>query len=573
MSRESLGAVILAGHRQWPYICHDPGKECPKNPPLGAMPPIMPQSSRFAIFLVAMVVASLRGLPVFASDDFAFYHENVLGTSLALHVRCDSEEAARRAEACVLGEIDRLAAIFSGYDPGSEFSRWQAAPKASVPVSAALYDVLLASESWRVRSGGAFDTRAGVYSRLWTGCAQLGRLPTESETRAAKEMLKTPAWRLVPMALLVERLSDCPVSLDGIAKGYIVEQACEKASREHALVRGLVLNVGGDLRVRGQIDQTIGIAAPWADSESSEPLIRIAVKDKSVSTSGNSQRGFTINGKWYSHIFDPRSGLPVDRVRSATVVADRGVDADALAKVCGVLEPDESVRLINSLAGVDCLILTADGRVAKSAGWHALERPAPVTLALAAQQDGGLAAKASANPGTAESKATLRPDWDSEFELVVNFEINRPDDEKGRYRRPYVAVWVEDGEGMPVRTLALWVSMGGSGPFQWLPDLKRWFKSEQDRKAAEKKDIFFTVSRPTRPPGKYKVIWDGKDNHGKQLPGGDYTLTVEAAREHGTYQSMRKQITLSNKPFTEDLKGNVEIRSASIEYRRKAAAK
>jgi hypothetical protein len=55
--------------------------------------------------------------------------------------------------------------------------------------------------------------------------------------------------------------------------------------------------------------------------------------------------------------------------------------------------------------------------------------------------------------------------------------------------------------------------------------------------------------------------------------GGDYTITVEAAREHGTYQSMRKQVALSNKPFTEDLKGNVEIRSASIEYRRKAAAK
>jgi thiamine biosynthesis lipoprotein len=533
----------------------------------------MPQSSRFAPYLVGTIVVSLYGLPVTAADDFGFYHENVLGTSLALHVRCDSEEAARRAEACVLDEIDRLAAIFSGYDPGSEFSRWQAAPKDWFPVSAALYDVLLASESWRIRSGGAFDPRSGVYSRLWAGCAQLGRLPSEAEISAAMENLKTPAWRLGPMALLVERLSDCPVSLDGIAKGYIVEQACEKVFKEAASVRGLVLNVGGDLRVRGQIDQTIGIAAPWADSESSEPLVNIAVKDKSVSTSGNSQRGFIINGKWYSHIFDPRSGMPVDRVRSATVVADRGVDADALAKVCVVLKPDESVRLIDSLAGVDCLILMADGRVAKSARWHTLERPAPVTLAMALEQNGGSAAKDSANPDAAESKATLRPDWNPEFELVVNFEINRPEDETARYRRPYVAVWVEDGEGMPVRTLALWVSMGGSGPFQWLPDLKRWFKSEQDRKTAEKKDIFFTVSRPTRPPGKYKVIWDGKDNHGKQLGGGNYTITVEAAREHGTYQSMRKEITLSNKPFTEDLKGNVEIRSASIEYRRKAATK
>ena len=40
------------------------------------------------------------------------------------------------------------------------------------------------------------------------------------------------------------------------------------------------------------------------------------------------------------------------------------------------------------------------------------------------------------------------------------------------------------------------------------------------------------------------MIWDGKDNHGKQLGGGEYTIFIEAAREHGTYQSIRKQVTL-----------------------------
>ncbi len=162
---------------------------------------------------------------------------------------------------------------------------------------------------------------------------------------------------------------------------------------------------------------------------------------------------------------------------------------------------------------------------------------------------------------------------EKDFELIVNLEINHPQAEKGRYRRPYVAIWVEDSEGKAVRTLALWVSMGGSGPFQWLPDLKQWFKSEEERKVAEKQDIFFTVARPTRLPGKYRMIWDGKDNHGKRLGGGEYTIFIEAAREHGTYQNIRQHITLSDKPFREDLKGNVEIRSASIEYRRKTAAK
>ena len=53
------------------------------------------------------------------------------------------------------------------------------------------------------------------------------------------------------------------------------------------------------------------------------------------------------------------------------------------------------------------------------------------------------------------------------------------------------------------------------------------------------------------------------------VEGGQYTIYIEAAREHGTYQSIRKPITVANKPFTEQLKGNVEIKSASVAYRRR----
>ena len=88
----------------------------------------MPQTSRFAVTLVSLIFTQSFCGPAVASDDFSFYHENVLGTSLELCVRADSLQAARQAEHRVLTEIDRLALIFSGYDPTSEFSRWQAAP-------------------------------------------------------------------------------------------------------------------------------------------------------------------------------------------------------------------------------------------------------------------------------------------------------------------------------------------------------------------------------------------------------------------------------------------------------------
>ena len=82
---------------------------------------ISPSVARFAgVLLYALVAGAARG-----GQDYEFRHENVLGTSLELCVRADTEHAARSAEAAALAEIDRLALVFSGYDAASEFCRWQ----------------------------------------------------------------------------------------------------------------------------------------------------------------------------------------------------------------------------------------------------------------------------------------------------------------------------------------------------------------------------------------------------------------------------------------------------------------
>ena len=541
--------------------------------------------TRIVAGLLIFLFGAASAISARAETDFEFYHENVLGTSLELRVRADNQNAAEAAEERVLREIDRLAAIFSGYDPASELSRWQERRPGSRAVSAELFEVLQSCETWIERTDGAFDPRTEALTRLWRRCAREDRRPNSEELTQAKAIMTPPAWKLDLATRRAERVSNCPLSLNGIAKGYIVGRACDAGLGEKNGVSGLLLNVGGDLRVCGALTRTIGIVTPWADSESSDPLMFIKVKNRSVATSGRSQRGLQIGGKWYSHVFDPRTGEPVERVSSATVVAGRSIDADALAKACCVLEPKESLRLIESLPETECLIVLSSGEIVKSRGWSDLESPPMVAFASSDDQEPKPKTKTKTKPvaeAPAENEdenekeakkadAKPRPEvpWNKDLELLINFEINRPASRKGRYRRPYVAVWVEDLDGHPVRTLSLWVSMSGAGPFQWLPDLKRWYQADQGRKTTEKKEILFTVSRPTREPGKYNVIWDGKDNNGKQLAGGDYTVTIEAAREHGTYQSIRKKVVLEGKPFTEELKGNVEIKSASIEYRRK----
>ncbi len=71
----------------------------------------------------------------------------------------------------MLREVDRLAAIFSGYDRASEFSRWQASLNRPAKVSPELFDVLQAFDRWIATSGGAFDPRVEALTRLWSGCA------------------------------------------------------------------------------------------------------------------------------------------------------------------------------------------------------------------------------------------------------------------------------------------------------------------------------------------------------------------------------------------------------------------
>jgi hypothetical protein len=155
------------------------------------------------------------------------------------------------------------------------------------------------------------------------------------------------------------------------------------------------------------------------------------------------------------------------------------------------------------------------------------------------------------------AKATNK--WDAKMELEVAFEINKPEGGR-RYQRPYVAVWLEDAKGLPVRTLSLWYQTGKGN--RWLPDLKRWFK------ANDGSDLAATISSPTREPGTYKLVWDGKNDKKVLVDQGEYFICIESAREHGPYQLIRERLECAGTPFNKTFSGNDEIKGASVVYRK-----
>lgn len=156
--------------------------------------------------------------------------------------------------------------------------------------------------------------------------------------------------------------------------------------------------------------------------------------------------------------------------------------------------------------------------------------------------------------------------FDTRFELAIGIEIAAQ--EGRRAKRPYVAAWLENQDGKPVRTLSLWVQNTGRGP-RWIPDLRRWFRGEQSRQSSDGGNLIESISSATRLPGKYELVWDGKDDKGKLVDQGEYTLFIEAVREHGTYQLISQKLSIADKPFSTTYAGNVELSGGSIEFRKR----
>lgn len=462
---------------------------------------------------------------------YTFQHENVLGTSLELKIAAPSPKGAETAEAAALAEIARQAGILSSYDPDSEFSRWFRTSVRPVRVSAELFETLSLFDQWRARTDGALDPAAEAICRVWKSAAAAKRVPSKEELAGAVAEVRRQHWKLDAANRTATHLSGVPLVLNSFAKSYIVNRSAE-AALAAGNATAVVVNIGGDLVVRGAWTETVDVADPLNAAENAAPIAHLAIHDRAVATSGSYRRGVEIAGRHYSHIVDPRTGEPADSILSATVIAPSPADAGALATAFSVMTPDESRRLAATMPGVEYLLIQKDGARVQSPGWRAFAAPPQKPRAIEQEPAG------------------------AGWELAIDLELARTEG-----RRPYVAVWIEDKDRFPVRTVALWFRKP-----RWLPEMRAWYRDDRTRARVEGTEIAASVSSATRPPGRYTLKWDGKDNRGRLVTPGRYTVCIEAAREHGTYQIIRQEMDFAGAPRQVQLPGNVEIASASLDY-------
>jgi FAD:protein FMN transferase len=280
------------------------------------------------------------------SFDHVAVRQPVLGTVVEVQIRAGTKRAALRAENAVFREIDRLEDIFSVYRPASEMVALRNGDHSGVgnaEWSEELCTVLALAVRWQGVGDGAFNPNSGLLSRRWWQAEQEQQLPSKQELAELAEVVREPVFTVDGCRVLL--IGDVSaLNLNAFAKGWIVDRAAALAAADDAIER-IVVNAGGDLVHRGTGTLRVGIEDPLRPYDNADPLVVVEFNNAGLATSGGSKRGFEINGRWFSHVIDPRTGWPVEHVLSASVLAPDAATADVVATLASVLPATEMLAL------------------------------------------------------------------------------------------------------------------------------------------------------------------------------------------------------------------------------------
>lgn len=296
----------------------------------------------------------------------------------------DATEAAGAAAVdAALDEVERLDAILSDYRPDSELGRLSAAAPTPRPVAVGedLWRVLERAVAIRDSSAGAFDPTVGPLTTLWRQARRTGRLPPPARLAEALAATGPGTLRLVPATRSVELLRPgMRLDLGGIGMGYAIDRVLALLAARG--VTAALVDASGDVGASGpppgaegwrvRVDPIPGVPEAAGGA--------LLLAHAAITTSGDARQAVVIDGRRYSHVVDPRTGLGIAGPAAVTVIAPDATAADALATAANVLGPVRGRTLLENEAGCAGRFVGDDGgdvRVVTSSRWPDAARRRP----------------------------------------------------------------------------------------------------------------------------------------------------------------------------------------------------
>ena len=285
----------------------------------------------------------------------------LMGTRVSVELWSKDEKAGQRAIDLVFNEIERLDQMMNPWNPASELARINRnAGSGALTTTAELVAVIERSLHYSRLSGGAFDVSFASVAQHYD--YREGKAPTGQLVEKAKKDIDYRAIQLDSYKRQIRFVRPgLQLDLGGIAKGYAVDRGIDLLRAEG--IQAAVVTAGGDSRILGDMGdrpRTVGIRHPRKEGEF---VVMIPLADTAISTSGDYERFFIKDGVRYHHILDPKNGRSASAVQSVTILAGNAMDTDALSTTVFVLGVQPGLNLVNSLDGVEAIIIDAAGKL------------------------------------------------------------------------------------------------------------------------------------------------------------------------------------------------------------------
>ncbi|MFQ5510987.1 MAG: FAD:protein FMN transferase [Candidatus Krumholzibacteriia bacterium] len=289
-----------------------------------------------------------------------------MGTYVTITAVDASRDRADEAIGRSFDEMDRLIAILSRHDASTPLSMLNSEGVLREPPPE-LVHVIRRSIDIHGTSRGAFDITVKPVVDLLRSKLGAGGVPTSGELRDSLAFVGMHHVETTDRRIRLLK-PGAGITLDGIAKGYVVDRVSEVLVR-HGVENHLV-NAGGDIRTRGHRSD----GRPWSVAvEDPEKKRRypemLRLNTGAVATSG-SYEVYYDRERVYHHLVDPRSGRSPHYSKSVTVIAGSVMEADALATAVFVMGPGSGRTLIDATPSAECLLLGENGKRHRSAGWR-----------------------------------------------------------------------------------------------------------------------------------------------------------------------------------------------------------
>jgi thiamine biosynthesis lipoprotein len=299
----------------------------------------------YLLFLVGLLSGELS-----AQCKRYTFEKGLMGSPFKLIIYASSDSIANLAASSAFKKIEALNASLSDYRDDSEINSVSAKSGSGnwIEVSKDLYDILYISNEYSRKTKGAFDSTLGPIVQEWRRATRRGYLPDKKVIRSAlaKTGYKNIKFDASNRKIFLKK-KNMRLDIGGLGKGYAADEAV-KVLKSYG-IKSAMIDAGGKLALMDPPPGEKGWKVVISTGNDSIQTIEYA--NVGIATSGPTYRYLDYEGKRYSHIVDPKTGVGLQFHLRTTVISPNATEADALATAFSVSGINEGKKYLNQFPG------------------------------------------------------------------------------------------------------------------------------------------------------------------------------------------------------------------------------